>query len=779
MINEFAIEQDLYKEPLPPIFVTTIDERLLERDHFQSFLSSAVDSDGNVGVSAIYGERCAITSITFSTLSSSLVVRFAKQHGRRALVFLKEWILNNPRYVKVAFKMDILALALFTDLSLQISDAVDLLSLKVTGDRGSLETLMWVMGGEHQLHKFNVKSLFFDNVKGMSSVDVALQAWAACLAATLSDVTSIPRIDTSKWTPKRLAPLAKIARDGDLLESNKPVFIRNDVRPDISVNKDQVNMICERFRTRIRISDSQIVLIETKDRTATAGHAKRVQGRNAQVLVNGPINGEIVSISTIGKGDRTYAEVARREIILQVLQGRTPLLSQPFFQHIWFPHERTVWSKQDGIIFEPHTYFPQRSLNLSQEIAVGKILSSSDDNRVVMIHGPPGTGKTTVIAAAVTSFHHSDPTRSVWITAQSNVAVKNIAEKLCAVGFYDFRLLVSKDFHFDWHEHLYAETLEARLIRSDEFIGDIVGAERQLLDARIILCTLTMLSNNSIRAYVQIAPVNTVIFDEASQIEVGDYIPVIHRFSSTLRKMVFIGDNKQLAPYGQEEIPELQSVFEFNHLLMKATFLDTQYRMPSIIGNFISYSVYDGKLRTCHRSIDRKACRFIDVKGGEENRHGHSWLNRGEAMVISRLAHLYQNQNKHYRIITPYDAQRTVIETALKNVDLPWENRVFNVDSFQGLLSHLSIGYSCLTNTGNEGDHIIVSVVRSGSIGFLQNERRTNVMLTRCKQSMIICTSRAFMSSKQVSRTLVGRLAASLGPDAWIEGRDLLNGYLP
>ena len=71
-----------------------------------------------------------------------------------------------------------------------------------------------------------------------------------------------------------------------------------------------------------------------------------------------------------------------------------------------------------------------------------------------------------------------------------------------------------------------------------------------------------------------------------------------------------------------------------------------------------------------------------------------------------------------------------------------------------------------------------MSVVRSRNIGFLQNERRTNVMLTRCKQSMIICTSRAFMSSPQVSGTLIGRLAAFLGPGAWIEGRNILNGNL-
>ena len=152
--------------------------------------------------------------------------------------------------------------------------------------------------------------------------------------------------------------------------------------------------------------------------------------------------------------------------------------------------------------------------------------------------------------------------------------------------------------------------------------------------------------------------------------------------------------------------------------------------------------------------------------------------NRGEAMIVCRLARLYEDRNKSYRIITPYDAQRTAIEVGLKNASLRWANRVFNVDSFQGPLCPSFARVWHLTRTGNESDHIIVSVVRSRNIGFLQNERRTNVMLTRCKQSMIICTGRAFMSSAQASRTLIGRLAASLGPGAWIEGRNVLNGNL-
>jgi AAA domain len=62
-----------------------------------------------------------------------------------------------------------------------------------------------------------------------------------------------------------------------------------------------------------------------------------------------------------------------------------------------------------------------------------------------------------------------------------------------------------------------------------------------------MLCTLSMLSNQRLHAggFTQLVPVNTVIVDEASQIEVGDYLPLLSRFRSTLRKVVFIGDDKQ------------------------------------------------------------------------------------------------------------------------------------------------------------------------------------------------------------------------------------------
>ena len=200
-----------------------------------------------------------------------------------------------------------------------------------------------------------------------------------------------------------------------------------------------------------------------------------------------------------------------------------------------------------------------RELNASQHAAVLRILSDKDSDRVVMIQGPPGTGKTTIIAASVVSHDHANSSQRIWVAAQSNVAVKNIAEKFIKEGFHGFKLLVSKDFHYDWwvimpactlflrfhrHEHLYEE-LEPRLIRSDDFKKSPVEASRQLLDCKVILCTLSMFSNPMAHVYIRVHPVKMLILDEASQIECGDYLPIFHLFRSTLSKLVLIGDDKQ------------------------------------------------------------------------------------------------------------------------------------------------------------------------------------------------------------------------------------------
>ena len=211
------------------------------------------------------------------------------------------------------------------------------------------------------------------------------------------------------------------------------------------------------------------------------------------------------------------------------------------------------------------------------------------------------------------SRHRNQPHVFVW-ERQDSLARCPIQccgeEKLASVDFVDFKILVSKDFHFDWqvplnlysnpldddyhfnrHEHLYHK-IDHNVLRSDNFAGNIVGADRQLLGSRVILCTLSMLANDKIRVFTDVVPIQTVMFDEASQIEIGDYLPMLIRFRPSLRKMIFIGDNKQcesdglptlfililpsVSPYGSSDIPTLQSIFEKSHMLTRAVFLDTQ-----------------------------------------------------------------------------------------------------------------------------------------------------------------------------------------------------------
>jgi len=198
-------------------------------------------------------------------------------------------------------------------------------------------------------------------------------------------------------------------------------------------------------------------------------------------------------------------------------------------------------------------------------------------------------------------------------------------------------------------------------------------------------------------------------------------------------------------PHGHEEVPTLKSVFEIPHLRKKSLFLDTQYRMPHFVGDFLSERMYDSALATTHANGSNICCRFVDVTPSwqDKGEDGKSWININEALTIIEICKKYKRERRQFRILTPYDGQRSLIEQKLKEAKMEWEDRCFNVDSFQG----------------NEADHIIISLVRSKGLGFLDNERRMNVMLSRCRQSMLICSSKKYLSLPDVRGTLVGDLA--------------------
>jgi superfamily I DNA and/or RNA helicase len=89
--------------------------------------------------------------------------------------------------------------------------------------------------------------------------------------------------------------------------------------------------------------------------------------------------------------------------------------------------------------------------------------------------------------------------------------------------------------------------IERNVIRSDRMFDDITGTDRLVLGSRVILCTISMLSNDRVMnsGLIRLTPVQTVIVDEASQIEIGDYLPMVDRFQDTLKKIACIGDDKQ------------------------------------------------------------------------------------------------------------------------------------------------------------------------------------------------------------------------------------------
>ncbi|KAG2367895.1 AAA domain-containing protein [Suillus spraguei] len=127
--------------------------------------------------------------------------------------------------------------------------------------------------------------------------------------------------------------------------------------------------------------------------------------------------------------------------------------------------------------------------------------------------------------------------------------------------------------------------------------------------------------------------------------------------------------------------------------------------------------------------------------------------------MFIHLTRIYHKQGKQFKIITLYDGQRSAIEKQFESANLPWEDKCFDVNPFQG----------------NEEDHIILSLVRTRDVGFLNNARRVNVMLTQCKISMIVRTKRDFMTKGKAISTLIGKL---VGPDAWLDIRDIVKGIL-
>ncbi|KAK0421900.1 P-loop containing nucleoside triphosphate hydrolase protein, partial [Armillaria borealis] len=467
--------------------------------------------------------------------------------------------------------------------------------------------------------------------------------------------------------------LGRLLSEADILQRAKPTEISNDfseAKMDMSIGRLQVYN--SRFNTRIRASP-QALILTTSDGRQFQGSPKKSRGKQTEIKVSGGFSGTVASMKVIGREGGTNTEKARDELLLHALQGDCHLRHSKFVRMLWFPNEK---DKEDRISVAPIAPLLAGKLNDSQQKVVSAMVSVR--SRVV-VHGPPGTGKTSTISAAAMIWGRTK--LPMWIVAHSNVAVKNIAEKLASSDI-DFKIIVSKEFYVEWHEHLYTK-IEDRLFRGDELPENPKDPGIAIGASTIILSTLSMLSNPGLdqNGMFDLVPPRILVVDKASQINVFECMHVFFKFRNVMSKVCFFGDPKRLPPYGKDKAPSMQCIFDIDHLKDKSYFLNIQYRMPHPLGEFISREVYNNRLRSEHRIKDPSCVAFIDTKTGTEEKSGLSWRNASEMRTIVHLVNLYY-KDRNFCIITPYDTQRAAIERELKNNNLPWE-RVFNVDSFQ------------------------------------------------------------------------------------------------
>lgn len=414
-------------------------------------------------------------------------------------------------------------------------------------------------------------------------------------------------------------------------------------------------------------------------------------------------------------------------------------------------------------------------LNPAQEKAVNEVLWAKD---VAIVHGPPGTGKTTTLVEAVYETLRRES--QVLVCAQSNMAVDWISEQLVNRGIHVLRIgnptrvndkMLSFTYERQFENHpdyaqlwsvrrnirqLYdqrqkasnRENISRKISALKEKAGEMEFRIKYQLfgEARVIACTLTGSANKVLTGM----KFSTLFIDEAAQaLEPACWIAI--RKAS---RVIFAGDHKQLPPtikcYEAARNGLSKTLMEkiAERKPETVTLLTTQYRMNETIMKFSSDYFYNGMVRSAPEVKYRSILDFdtpiewIDT-GIEDVREqtvndGRGRLNKSEAqMTLDRLKQYIAkigkerllNERIDFGIITPYRAQVQLLRQLVrKDKELkPFKQllAINTVDGFQG----------------QERDVIIISLVRSnakGEIGFLSDLRRMNVAITRARMKLII-----------------------------------------
>ncbi len=428
------------------------------------------------------------------------------------------------------------------------------------------------------------------------------------------------------------------------------------------------------------------------------------------------------------------------------------------------------------------------SLNASQKEAVRKSLQAQD---IAIVHGPPGTGKTT---ALIEIIRQSVVRKGfVFATAPSNTACDNILEMLIEKGMNALRLghparitealrEHTLDFKLALHpdeekvleierdlERLFKKETRYKERRSPGFqaergLRSDIGAlkteikklrkrifEQVMREAQVIVGTPTSVQDRSIRE----REFDIVVIDEATQAtEPVAWIPI-----ARAKKVVMAGDHFQLPPTVRSKEAEEKglgvTLFErFYEILGEESkqLLERQYRMHEKIMGFSSREFYKNLLIAdesvrLHTLADLKGVKkcadtqepilFIDTagKGFEERLEegSQSRYNPEEAsLLLSELKKMLDCGvvPLEIAVISAYSAQVRLLASQTPDPAI----EIDSVDGFQG----------------REKDLVIVSLVRSnmeGEMGFLTDTRRMNVAMTRARRKLIVIGDSATLSS--------------------------------
>lgn len=414
-------------------------------------------------------------------------------------------------------------------------------------------------------------------------------------------------------------------------------------------------------------------------------------------------------------------------------------------------------------------------LNATQEEAVNKVLHAKD---VAIVHGPPGTGKTTTLVEAVYETLHRE--NQVLVCAQSNMAVDWISEKLVDRGVSVLRIgnpsrvndkMLSFTYERRFESHPdYPQLWSIRKAIRELYARSRKGAERETVrqkinslkdrateleirineslfsEARVIACTLVGSANRLLTGQ----KFGTLFIDEAAQaLEAACWIPI-----RKADRVILAGDHCQLPP--TVKAPEALRA-GLGHTLMQTivknkpdtiSLLKLQYRMNDEIMRFSSEWFYGGMLQSAPEVKYRSILDFdtpiewINTEGLDCNEEfigeNYGRINKSEAELsieqlkgyITKIGReRFLDERIDVGMISPYKAQVQYLRRLVRNDAFfkPYRQAITinTVDGFQG----------------QERDVILISLVRAneeGQIGFLNDLRRMNVAITRARMKLII-----------------------------------------